>query len=136
MTFVQKLNPDGSNSGPARAFFFTDADLNSSNAILTAPLAALGMTASTTFTYSVFAFDNYFTGNQTDSIEDMTFTASNPRFTVSGIPADGVPPGGKARVTVTANPANAGPSPSQLGILLQFRDSDVRSESQAVVVRP
>jgi len=39
-------------------FFFTDADLDSSNVILTAPLSALGLSPSSRFDFSVFAFDN------------------------------------------------------------------------------
>jgi hypothetical protein len=49
-------------TGAISTFFYNDADLNSGNAILTAPLAAVGLTPSTTFTYSVLAIDNYFTG--------------------------------------------------------------------------
>jgi minor extracellular serine protease Vpr len=132
---VQALDPDGSANGPARVFFFTDADLNSSNAIFTVPLAALGITADTTINFSVLAFDNYFTGNLTDSIEDMTFTPSRPQFTTSALPDAGIPPGGVARVTVTRVAGGAQASPSQTGLLLLFRDSDARDESQAVVVR-
>jgi hypothetical protein len=37
----------------------------------------------TTFEFSVYAFDNYFTGNQTDAIEGMTYTLDTPRFVPS-----------------------------------------------------
>src|SRR6266542_3999088 len=52
----------------AGPFFFTDADLDSANAILTAPLTELGMTPDTQFDFAVLALDNYFTGEITDAI--------------------------------------------------------------------
>ena len=58
----------------ASVFFFADADLDSSNVILTAPLSALGLSPSSKFDFSVYAFDNYFTGNLTDAIEGLTYT--------------------------------------------------------------
>jgi len=123
-------------TGAARAYFYTDADLNSSNAILTVPIAALGITADTQFGFSVYAFDNYFTGALTDFIENMVYTPSTPRFASAGLPDTGIPPGGKARLTVTEVAGGAAASPSQTGLLLQYRDSDVREESQKVVVKP
>jgi len=136
LVFVLKLNPDGSAAGPARAFFFTDADLNSSNAILTVPMAALGITGDAPLGLSAYAFDNYFTGNLTDAIEGMVYTPGLPRYTAAGLPDAGIPPGAEARLTVTEVAGGAAASPSQTGLLLQYRDSDVRNESQAVVVRP
>ena len=61
-------------TGTAAVFFFTDADLDSANAILTAPLSALGLTPGTQFDLSIFGCDNYFTGACTDAIEGMTYT--------------------------------------------------------------
>src|SRR5262245_38657391 len=98
--------------------FFTDADLDSGNAILTAPLSALGLTPSSTFDFLVFAFDNYFTGNQTDAIVNMTYTPSTPRFAASGIPVTGVPVGGSSTLNIQAVAGGDAASPSQTGILL------------------
>src|SRR5262249_49303878 len=89
-------------SGPFTVFFFTDADLDSSNVIMTVPLSAVGLTPTTQFDFSVFAFDNYFTGNLTDSITGMTYTAGTPRYVGSGIPALGVPARGSSTLTITA----------------------------------
>jgi hypothetical protein len=125
-------------TGSSRAYFYNDADLNSSNAIFTLPLAALGITADTTIGFSVYAYDNYFTGNLTDAIEGMVYTPSKPRFDTVGV-VDGsvlVAPHGKVKLTVTAPAGGAAASPSQTGFLLQYRDSDVRNESQVVVVKP
>src|SRR5262249_13967183 len=66
-------------NGPFSVFFFSDADLDSSDIILTVPLSAIGLTPATKFDFSVFAFDNYFTGNLTDAIQGMTYTPGTPR---------------------------------------------------------
>ena len=113
--------------------FFADADLNSSNMIYTVPMSLVGLTPSSRFTFSVFAFDNYFTGNLTDSIENMTFSFAAPRFTASGVPDAGVPAQGRATLTVTENPNGATASPSQAGLLLMYRDA-ARLEAQGVRV--
>jgi subtilisin family serine protease len=119
----------------ATAFFFTDADLNSANAILTAPLSALGLTPGTQFDFSVFAFDNYFTGFLTDAIEGKTYTLGTPRFVGSGVPAGGVPAGGGSTLTINAVPGGDVASPSQTGLLLMYRDSSTEREASAITVR-
>src|SRR5204862_210347 len=67
----------GTVAGP---FFFADADLDSGNIIMSAPLSAVGLTPGTKFDFSVYAFDNYFSGFLTDAVENMTYTLSTPRF--------------------------------------------------------
>lgn len=60
---------------------YTGADLNSSNVILTVPLAAVGLTADTPFTFSVRAFDNYFLfipRATDDAINNVAYTPSRP----------------------------------------------------------
>jgi subtilisin family serine protease len=111
--------------------FFADADLNSSNAILTAQYSDLGITPATQFDFSVVACDNYFTGLCTDSIENMTYTPSLPRFAASDVEL-AVPAHGVGSLGVTAGDPDA--SPSQSGFLLLYRDSDPRREAQAVEV--
>ena len=78
-----------------------------------------GLSAASPFDFSIFAFDNYFTGNLTDSIENMTFTLATPRFTGSGVPATGVPVGGTSTLTVSSVAGGDAASPSQKGLLLQ-----------------
>ncbi len=104
-------------------FFFTDADLNSGNAILTVPMAAVGLTPSTKFDFAVYAFDNYFTGFLTDAIEGMTYTASTPKFVGTGIPAAGVPAGGSSTLAIHSVSGGDSASPSQTGLLLLYRDA-------------
>jgi len=119
----------------ASIFFFTDADLDSSNAILTAPLSALGLNAASRFDFSVFAFDNYFTGNQTDAIQHLTYTPSTPRFAASGVPATGVPAGGSSTLLIQTVPGGDAASPSQSGILLMYRDAETNHEADVIEVK-
>lgn len=121
-------------TGTSAVFFFTDADLDSGNAILTAPLAALGLTPGTQFDLSVFGCDNYFTGVCTDAIQGMTYTLGTPRFFGSGIPAAGVPAGGSSTLTIDAIPGGDLASPSQTGLLLMLRDSRTQQEASSILV--
>jgi len=114
-------------------FFFIDADLDSANAILTAPLSALGLTPSTQFSFSVFGCDNYFTGACTDAIEGMTYTLGTPKFFGSGIPASGVPAGGSSTLSIISIPGGDVASPSQSGLLLMHRDNK-GSEASSITV--
>jgi subtilisin family serine protease len=116
------------------AFFFTDADLDSANAILTAPLFALGLTPGTQFSFSVFGCDNYFTGACTDAIQGMTYTLGTPRFFGTGIPGSGVPAGGGSTLTINAVPGGDVASPSQTGLLLMLRDSKSQQEASQIRV--
>ena len=84
VVFVQQVG-----SPNASAFFFTDADLNSANAILTVPLAVVGLTKGAQFDFHVLARDNYFSGAVTDAIENMTFTVGTPKFAASADVVEG-----------------------------------------------
>ncbi|PYT36085.1 MAG: hypothetical protein DMF52_08565 [Acidobacteria bacterium] len=121
-------------TGTSAAFFFTDADLDSANAILTAPLSALGLTPGTQFDVSFYAFDNYFTGALTDFIEGKTYTLGVPRFFGSGVPPAGVPAGGSSTLTIDAIPGGDAASPSQTGLLLMLRDSKSEREASSITV--
>ena len=130
-------------TGGGGIFFYNDADLNSGNAIMTAPMAAVGLTPSSQFRYSVFAFDNYFTGNLTDSIENMTFTSGTPRFSF-GAPSSFSVPASTIQSIDIANVAGGDvASPSQLGFQLLYRDAKAsdgndpgRREGQIIRVTP
>lgn len=112
------LNVD---TGAVGVFFFTDADLNSGNAILTAPLAAVGLTPTTRFDFAVEVYDNYFTGALTDFIDTMTYTPGRPRFTGTLPPA--IPADGEAELEIAAIAGGDVASPSQTGFLLLYRDA-------------
>jgi hypothetical protein len=125
------------------AVSFTDADLDSGNAILTAPASLVGLGSGQSFNFSVFAGDNYFTGNITDAIENMTFSLATPRFSITGPQSLSVPAGGKTTLAVSSVPGGDAASPSQLGFELLYRDAEAsggndptKEEGQAVLVRP
>jgi hypothetical protein len=121
-------------TGTATPFFFTDADLNSANIILTAPLEALGLTPDTQFVFTIAAADNYFTGATTDAIEGMTYTLAQPKFVASGVPATGIPAGGMSRLSIGLSSSGVKASPSQSGLLLMYRDGPTGREAAAITV--
>jgi len=120
------------NAGVIR--FFSDADLDSSNFIATALLSDLGLTPSTTFDFSVYSFDNYFTGNLTDAIEGMRYTPASPRYVGSPALSTSVPVNGSVSLSLNAT-GNAAVSPSQTGFLLLYRDTDAKHESSMIEVK-
>jgi subtilisin family serine protease len=120
-------------SATGTIFFFADSDLKSGNMIMTAPLTALGLTRASKFRFSVLAFDNYFTGNLTDAVENMTVTLGTPRY-VSPAEAT-VGAGATVNVPVQEVPGGAAASPSQSGLLLLYRDARAKQEAQRISVR-
>ncbi len=123
-------------TGASAAYFYLDTDLQSATGIYTVPLAALGLTPTSRFKFSVVAFDNYFTGNLTDSIEGMTYSLGAPRFAIDGGAIDGtVAPGVSVRLTTQSVPLGDVASPSQSGFLLTFRQNK-DDEIATVKIKP
>ncbi|QSB15998.1 S8 family serine peptidase [Natronosporangium hydrolyticum] len=120
-------------SGALSAFFFTDANLNSANAILTVPLAAVGLAEGDQFDFSVRGVDTYFSGEVTDAIEDMTFTVGQPRYASDDTVE--VPTPGVQRFTISEVDGGAEASPSQTGVLLLWRDGLIGKEASVITVR-
>lgn len=116
-------------------YFYSDADLNSGNIIMTAPLAGLGLTPATQFNVSVYACDNYFTGNCTDAITGMTYTGGVPRYYPDNY-SPVVPQGGSITLNITSLSGGDTASPSQLGLLLMYRDARQQREADAIFVTP
>lgn len=120
-------------------YFYTVADLDSANAILTVPLSALrtasglSLGISTPFTFSVLAFDNYFTGNLTDEIGPMRYELDNPKFFASA-PQLVVPNGGTSPLTLFATAGYNGNSPSQTGLLFMYTDGKTGQEAATVSI--
>jgi len=128
LTFLVNLS-----TGVATAFFFTDADLNSGNVIMTVPMSAMGLAVGTTVGIDVFAFDNYFSGNLTDEITGMLFTPGIPRFGVVGLPFGSVASNGSATVGVTTATLPDTLS-SESGLLMMYR-RNAGKEADAVRIR-
>jgi hypothetical protein len=131
--FVADLNAGGA----ARGFFFTDADLNSGNVILTVALnigpGSITLAPGATIGFSVSAYDNYFTGNLTDSIDGMRFTPAQPRFGVTGAPFGTVAArSGDTLGVVQATVPNT--SSSELGVLMMYR-RNADEEADAIRIR-
>jgi minor extracellular serine protease Vpr len=114
------------------AFFFTDANFDSSTQVLSAPLSALGLARGATFDFSVLAFDNYFSGVVSDVIDGQTWTVGSKKFALQGGADEvSVPAGGKLTLTVTRN-ATAGETTST-GLLFLYDNAATR-DAQAVRV--
>jgi hypothetical protein len=114
--------------------FFTDADLTSANTIFTilrSDVAGLGR--DTKFRFGVLAADNYYTGVITDSIVNMQYTLSTPRFAAGNV---NVPVNGLVNLGISRNAAGDAASPSQTGILLMYRDARIGQEADAITVLP
>ena len=113
--------------------FFADADLDSGNIIYSVPMSPLGISPDTQIAFDVLAFDNYFSGFLTDQVVGMVHTPGKPRYVMSGLPSNGIPPLRPVLATVNDLPANAKASPSQTGFLLMYRDA--KQESERITVR-
>jgi subtilisin family serine protease len=128
----------GTASGP---YFYTIADLDSANVIFTVPLSAmvtssgLSLTTSTPFSYSVLAFDNYFTGNLTDQIGPMSYELDMPQV-FAGQSEFTAAPNVSTPLTIFPSMPYNGNSPSQTGILLMYTDGKVGQEASIVKVTP
>lgn len=126
-------------NGPFQAFSFADADFNSGNIILTVPANTIGLSLTNPsswqpFDFYVLAFDNYFTDNLTDfSTEIMTVNPAFPRATASILPSP-VPAGGSSSLTINKLPYNDPESPSQLGVLLIYRDAEWGREADVITL--
>jgi len=116
------------------AYYYNIADLSSSNATYTVPLAALGLTTGTKFSYTVLAYDNYFTGYVTDVIGPMQATLGTPRFGFDL--GASVPVNGAGSINITRNAAGDAASPSQSGLLLMYTNGLTGREADAIPVAP
>lgn len=115
------------------AFYYTDADLNSGNVILTVPFSRLGVAEGTTLTMDFLAIDNYFTGNVTDSVTGARFTPGSARFGVVGDPFGAV----ASRESATLGVASAtlpDTTSSEQGLLVMFR-RNAGNEAEAIRIR-
>lgn len=138
-TGVTLVNVQNLNTTTAFQDFYLDADLDSANAILSVRFARLGLAGNaipaTPIRLTFRAYDNYFTGDLTDSIGPVTYTPALPKYAFS-LSANPVPVGGSATLTINAVPGGATASPSQTGALLLYRDARAKAESQAINVSP
>ena len=97
------------------AYYYNNAGFDSSVMVFTVPASVLGLTEGQTFSFDVYAFENYFTGERTDAIEGMSFTVGQPKFVTDNEVT--VPAKGRATLDVSTN-VDAGPS-TETGLLLR-----------------
>ncbi len=107
-------------TGAGSLQFYSDADLNSGNMIMTVAMSQLGLTApGSTIRFSVYAYDNYFSGSLTDFLENMLFTPGAARFNPA-LQSGDVPSKTGGRLDIgRANVANT--KSSESGVLIMHR---------------
>jgi subtilisin family serine protease len=115
--------------GRSTAYFYTDANFNVSTQVLSVPLSALGLAKGSTFDFDVVAYDNYFSGLVTDTIEGQTWTVGSTKYSLNN---SLVVPAKKSLSLTVRKSATAGAS-TQTGFLLLFDDAVTR-DAQAVRV--
>jgi len=116
------------------AYYYNSADLSSADVIYTVPLAALGITTGTKFSYTVLAYDNYFTNAVSDVVGPMQVTLGTPRFDFDL--SKEVPVNGADSISITRNAAGDAASPSQSGLLLMYTNGLTGREADAITVTP
>jgi hypothetical protein len=92
------------------------------------------VTTATKFTYTVLAYDNYFTGYVSDVIGPMQATLGTPRFGFDL--GASVPVNGAGSINITRNAAGDAASPSQSGLLLMYTNGLTGREADAIPVAP
>ncbi len=120
-------------TGAGGAYFYSDVDLNSGSIIMTVPMAAMGLSAGTTIGLSVYAVDNYFTGDLTDAITGKRFTPGSERYTAADLPFDSTPAKGRSTAALqTTSVPNA--KSTEIGMLVMHRRND-GSEADILKIR-
>jgi hypothetical protein len=142
--FVRDVNPaDGTLA--TRPYRYTAADFNTQNWVLPVPAAAVGLRSDQPFSWQVLAFDAYFQGAAEPwdcSPGPPTACGAGAHQTQTGAlrfrPAQlsfAVPAAGRAELLFSEDVGGVAGSPSQLGLLLLYRDAPVGQESAAVRLR-
>jgi subtilisin family serine protease len=117
--------------------FYAAADLNSANMIYTVVASDIGITSPTQkFRFSVYAFDNYFSGQLTDGIANMVHTLGTPSYASTLGSSLGVPVGFNGSLPVNKPAGGAAASPSQTGLLMIYRDARSGREADVVTITP
>lgn len=131
LAFVHKIG-----TSTATGFYFVNAELGSANMIYTVPASSLSFTdLSIPFSFSVSAYDNYLSGNLTDSIVSMSAAPGLPKFFL-GSDSLTVPIGFSGSYPVSMPVGGAAASPSQTGFLLMHGNGLTDREASVVQVTP
>lgn len=117
------------------AYYYNDADFDSATSVFTLPLSAIGLSKGDTFDFSVLAYDNYFTGDVTDAIEDQTWTVGSSAYSLTGN-ADQLVVGANRSSTVTISKAKKPAPTTQSGLLLLHENAVSRDFTVADLGAP
>jgi hypothetical protein len=120
--------------------FFLDSGFNTQNWILAVPASAIGVAPGQRFNFQVRARDLYFSGEYTDvspadGVTYHTYTMGWPRYAVDNL-LPVVPAAGETLLTVTRSAEGEAASPSQIGLLLMYRQAPLERESDSVTIEP
>jgi minor extracellular serine protease Vpr len=146
--FVRDANPaDGTR--PTRAYLFAMADFNTQNWALPVPAAAVDLRSDQQFRWHVRAYDAYFRapgaatpwdcspapapGAACGAAAHATQTGAL-RFRPAALDVS-VAPASRATLAFDEDPGGAAASPSQIGLMLLFRDAMPGRESARVLLR-
>lgn len=142
--FVRDINPaDGTQ--PTAPYLYTVADFNSQNWVLPVPAAAVGLRSDQPFRFYVLASDAYFRGDATQPWDCSpaptgacgsslhTMQTGALRFQPSAL--DLVVPAESRSELGFSEGDNDASSPSQIGLLLLFRDAQPGREAASVRIR-
>jgi len=113
------------------AYYYAGGGFDASTMVLTVPRALLGIADGQAFSYSVYAFDNYFTGNLTDSITGQLFTAGEQVYATaeSAVQVDA-----KSSVGLSVSATGATGESTQTGLLL-LHQSAAENDFSVVTIR-
>ena len=125
------------------AYFYTDADLNSGNAILTVPLSALGLTPGTHVQLLGVRLRQLLHRQPDRCDREHDLHRSTRRASPPSVdPGASFRRAARSRSTLRAVPGGDVKSPSQTGLLLMYRNAEGKSrkdvgkdEAQAVEVK-
>ncbi len=144
--FVRDVNPsDGQR--PTAPYLYSVADFNSQNWVLPVPAAAVGLRSDRPFRFYVLALDAYFKGGTNTAPWDCSPGPVNAcgvaRHTMQtgalrfrpGATALSVPVEARAVLGFGEDVGGVAASPSQIGLLLLFRDAQPSLEAESVRLR-
>lgn len=145
MVFVRDVNPaDGTR--PTAPYLFTGAGFHTQSWVLPVPAAAVGLRSDRPFRFYVVARDAYFGGGTSEPWDCSPGPVAACGATFHSVQTGAlrfrplatdltVPPAGRASLSFIEDEGGLTGSPSQLGLLLLYRDAPPERGAEAVLLR-